>query len=729
MARAVPSVQTFEPLARSKAGKLPKLCLVTGELVGPFKNGGLGTSMTGLVEFVAAQGADVTVLYTGEVSGELAEWKQKYANAGIVLKTLTEIEKPAMVGPLARIGWTNAWAVYTVLRTEKFEVIHFNDTVGEGMYCFLAKRQGLAFQNTLLTLALHSPTEWILESNGHPSNWAGFCCFTTAERISIANTDLLWGPSLYLLNWLKAHDYKLPAQVFNQQYVIPSDDLFGSGNEKIKRAAAPAVRLSTRKPDEIVFFGRLEERKGLRLFVNTITRMGPELEKRGVSVLFMGKPSSVGGVPADQYLAARSSAWKFKWRIESDFNQQQAVEYLRSNNCMAVMASPVDNSPCTVYEALRFGFPFIAARTGGIPELIHKDDQSAYLFDYSVESLSKTLVRALDKGLTNVRPSISVAENQARWLGMHRNWKSFLTADTVRVPAGKWTVFIDHQGTEQALKRTLTSVRQSLGADCGQITILQRDLAPVATEDMNGVIVIDEADDRPASEIMKRLKKPGADNVIMMRSGIALTGNPSKTFARALASDAHVTVPLAHLESMNATMPVLSGSAALALIEGDYDTGCLIFSHAKLAKLIGAGFEGLDRALPVLGVMEAIHGARGEVWPLAEVCVSAETGADLVLPQGAEAKRAAAYATMRHLDVYQAITMGRHYYRMIFKPVPPAPPSMVQSIVAATTKEVGELMSPAGKQAAGKTLKLVFGNRSELVARKLKNWVRGSGRA
>jgi glycosyltransferase involved in cell wall biosynthesis len=727
--RSVQQIETFEALAGVKSGKLPKLCLVTGELVGPFKNGGLGTSMTGLVEFVAAQGADVTVLYTGEVSGDLSEWKKKYQQASISLRTLTEIELPAMVGPLARIGWTNAWSVYKVLRKEKFEVIHFNDTVGEGMYCFLAKRQGIAFQNTLLTLALHSPTEWILESNGHPSNWAGFCCFTTAERLSIANTDLLWGPSLYLLNWLKARDYKLPAQVFNQQYVIPSDDLFGSGNEKIKRAAAPAERLANRRPDEIVFFGRLEERKGLRLFVNTITRMGPELAKRGVSVLFMGKPSSVGGTPADQFLAARSSSWPFKWRIESDFNQQQAVEYLRSNNCMAVMASPVDNSPCTVYEALRFGLPFIAARTGGIPELIHKDDQAAHLFDYTVDSLTKSLQRALDNGLSNVRPSISVADNQARWLGMHRSWKKFLSPAAPKAASGKWTVFIDHREDEAALLKTLASVKKALGANCGSVTVLQRDLAPISEKDAAGVEVIDEVDDRSASAIMKKLKKPGADNVIVLRSGIQLDPKAAPILAQALMTGADVTVPLAYLNSMNAVMPMLSGSAAMSLIEGDYDAGCFIFSHTKLSKLLGAGFNALDRNLPALGIVEAVHGARGEVWPLAEVLVSADQGTDLVLPAAAEAKRAAAYANMRHLDVYQAITIGRHYYRMIFKPVPPAPPSIVQTFVAATTKEVSELIPPAGKEAAGRTFRKIFGGRSELVARKLKNWVRGGGRA
>jgi hypothetical protein len=307
---------------------------------------------------------------------------------------------------------------------------------------------------------------------------------------------------------------------------------------------------------------------------------------------------------------------------------------------------------------------------------------------------------------------------------MHQNWKKFLPSLASKHATGKWTVFIDHSGSAKALTKTLASVKKCFGSGFGSITVLQRDLAPIAAADMAGIEVIDEVDDRPAPALMKKLKKAGADSVIMLRSGIAVNAKASQAMSRALASDAHVTVPLAHLDSMNAAMPMLCGSAALSMIEGDYDTGCLIFSYARLAKLLGTGFESLDRSLPALGVTEAVHGARGEVWPLAEVLVSAEQGSDLVLPKAAEAKRAAAYAKMRHLDVYQAITIGRHYYRMVFAAAPPAPPSMVQSIVAATTKEVSDMIPPAGKQAAVRTLKLVFGNRSELVARKLKSWVR-----
>ncbi len=177
--------------------------------------------------------------------------------------------------------------------------------------------------------------------------------------------------------------------------------------------------------------------------MNAITKLGPQLARRGISVTFMGKLSSVNGIQADEYLASRSSSWAFNWRIESGFDQRNAVAYLREQNCVAVMASPVDNSPCTVYEALQFGLPFIAARTGGIPELIDSGDHARHLFDYSVRALSTALMDVLDNGISNARPAISVAENQTRWLKMHRNWQQFLPPRVDKIEPCQWALVID----------------------------------------------------------------------------------------------------------------------------------------------------------------------------------------------------------------------------------------------------------------------------------------------
>ena len=64
-----------------------------------------------------------------------------------------------------------------------------------------------------------------------------------------------------------------------------------------------------------------------------------------------------------------------------ELDQPQAMTYLRSRDCVAVMPSPVDNSPYTVLEALALRLPFVASRSGGAGELIHIDDLDRCTFD------------------------------------------------------------------------------------------------------------------------------------------------------------------------------------------------------------------------------------------------------------------------------------------------------------------------------------------------------------
>src|SRR5947208_2569322 len=69
----------------------PSVCIVTSELIGPFKNGGIGTAMTGLAEQLARSGCAVTVLYTGVITRRepsVDPWVSRYAVKGITLTAL-----------------------------------------------------------------------------------------------------------------------------------------------------------------------------------------------------------------------------------------------------------------------------------------------------------------------------------------------------------------------------------------------------------------------------------------------------------------------------------------------------------------------------------------------------------------------------------------------------------------------------------------------------------------
>src|SRR3954469_12300549 len=256
----------------------PSVCIVTSELIGPFKNGGVGTATTGLAETLAAGGLPVTVLYTGAVWSpevRVEPWVKHYAERGIELSALSIDDAKQLDGPLKEIGFITPWLVYDWLRQRRFDVIHFNDCCGEGSLCLAAKALGIAFEESLLALALHSPSRWVFDLNHIlPANRA-CAAFDYAERLSLTCADLLWSPSRYLLDWVSSRGFDLPPQTFIQQYVLPC-----------RTASVVRQRGRTNPPKELVFFGRLEERKGLRLFCNAVQQLAAELAQRNIAVTF-----------------------------------------------------------------------------------------------------------------------------------------------------------------------------------------------------------------------------------------------------------------------------------------------------------------------------------------------------------------------------------------------------------------------------------------------------------
>ncbi len=694
-----------------RAEDLPSVCIVTGELIGPFNNGGLGTSMTGLAELLAAYGAPVTVIYTGEVKENKGEWVEQYKNSGINLDILADHVFPPLTGPLADIGWTNAWNLYQLLRGRSFDLIHFNDTIGEGMYCFLAKRFGLTFENTLLSLALHSPTEWILENNHHPADWPGFCCFTTGERISIAMADLLWGPSRYLLDWLAERKYKTPEQIFLQQYVMPTDQLFESGISKYQHITSAKQQNDIFYPREIVFFGRLEERKGLRLFVSAITLLDSFLKTKNIPVVFMGKHSVVGSESSQDFLRRSTANWCCNWRIEDNFNQQAAVDFLRQEDRLAVIASPVDNSPCTVYECLMHGIPFIAARCGGIPELLHEDNHATHLFAYSVDGLAGRLSSAINDGISVPASAISIHDNQRRWLNFHANWRDYLPGKVVVAGSHKWAVYIDHHTSAQKLEKTIASIRKCLKNSLTSLTVARHNMSSLENIKLDDITVVDDIHQETPEQIFRRFDNAGADSLICIRSGVQIQTNTLAYIGHALAGNADCIVPAAGIAGTETVMPVLAGSAAFTFLENNFDPGAIFVSLGSVRTREIIPLLGTDRLY--MGIPDQLYAIDAAILPYPETALLLETEEDAGTPALAVDKSLQTFATVPQREIYQMLSIGRRFY--------PKVSTFKRNNLQVSTFKRGNLLFARLKSIARahpSVFRLIFGNR---LAKKMIN--------
>src|ERR1700685_1518278 len=101
---------------------MKKIAIVTPELAGLYKNGGIGMNYFYRARFLHGQlNYQITILYTGTCSPSQAQkWREQYGQTGIRLEVLPEL-------PL-RKGWDAfhqlAVAVHRRLAAESWDEIH-----------------------------------------------------------------------------------------------------------------------------------------------------------------------------------------------------------------------------------------------------------------------------------------------------------------------------------------------------------------------------------------------------------------------------------------------------------------------------------------------------------------------------------------------------------------------------------------------------------------------------
>ena len=350
-----------------------RVAIVSFEFVGPTKNGGIGTGNTSLARALAGAGHDVVAIFSGNHSlgpEAIASWRDAYAANGVELHVMSPAGDRSICLPhfnLRRSFAAYEWLLWLHGR-RPFDVIHFPECQAHGYHTVMAKRHGLAFENTTIVLGTHSPTRWVREANLTPAQYFSDVIDDHFERRCVELADVVISPSAYMLDWISDRGWELPERSYVQQYVQPH----------AARAQAPR---GERPVSELVFFGRLEMRKGLESFCDTIDLLHEQGRLDGKRVTFLGSASSMGALPARDYIAMRADRWTVDWQVVDDLDQPEAVAYLQEHDCVAVMPSLVDNLPNTVIEAVGLGIPFIASAVGGTVEIVDPADVPTHMFD------------------------------------------------------------------------------------------------------------------------------------------------------------------------------------------------------------------------------------------------------------------------------------------------------------------------------------------------------------
>jgi glycosyltransferase involved in cell wall biosynthesis len=463
-------------LAVDHPKKQLKVGIVTPEIMG-LSHGGIGTAYHALAESLASDGNLVTLLFVPFENPQKNLFQKctlNYSKMNIQVE-LFPIEKQESLISL----WSNAKRSYGVMRwildMSPFDILHFPDWKGLGYYTVLVKHQGLAFLETAIVVGTHSSTFWdATYSYGDKAYYQDFMERNFIERESVRLSDFIVSPSQYYLGWLKNEQHwQLPERSYVQPNIMKS-------NLPPQLLDNPPSYKKTNIVREFVFFGRLEKRKGLVLLCDALDH--PNICNRDdFSVSFMGHSTYVEGKTAYEFLKERSSKWKFSWKIIPRKSRDEALAYLREPGRFALIPSLSETMSYTVLECLWAEIPFLAARVGGIPELITPSDLERVTFEPLPHILASALEKIIGHDVLPSTPAFNLRENEKRWVDWHQQMLSTpkkFTQASVSVPLISICLVID---AEEAFPEKLVASLKSQDYSNTEVIIVRKGCAGTET--------------------------------------------------------------------------------------------------------------------------------------------------------------------------------------------------------------------------------------------------------
>jgi hypothetical protein len=148
-----------------------------------------------------------------------------------------------------------------------------------------------------------------------------------------------------------------------------------------------------------------------------------------------------------------------------------------------------------------------------------------------------------------------------------------------------------------------------------------------------------------------------------VRSGVRIAAHSADLLHRGAGVTVAMFLPAARIESNGAILPAM-GSAALALLEGDYDAGGFVVSKMGFKSLGTLPGPALDRNRLYMGLLEFFLVADCEVWPLPEPILILPNGRYAAVEVRGDVTRMHAFADAFRDQRYQMLAMGRHFYRL-----------------------------------------------------------------
>jgi len=219
----------------------------------------------------------------------------------------------------------------------------------------------------------------------------------------------------------------------------------------------------------IVFFGRLEVRKGLCTFVSAIQQLDPETQKR-VQIYCIGKIvqlnlSQSNDLTSDQYIEQELNG-KVTYEILSDLYSQEAIELIRSlDHPIVCLTSHQENFPNSGLEMGQLPVSLVVSDTGGFREtlaIVNRFEDVYWFKPENPNSLAEILLKALSIRLKTIQvtPRVNLNRTNQQLLAQKINFinDAFSQVKVLEKLQPKVTIGVTCYNLGQYLVECLTSI-------------------------------------------------------------------------------------------------------------------------------------------------------------------------------------------------------------------------------------------------------------------------------
>src|SRR5438105_8863350 len=469
----------------------------------------MGTATSFLALALARMGHSVEILLGTETPPSLdAYWDAAYRDAGIRIR-----RAPTSAEPVSPWPFVHPHAVQLGLRAEPSDVVIGHDFGGPLSSALRLRQAGVALENSLFVVFCHGPRAYLMDLARAVAvkDLRNLLAVTLHERTAIELADVIVSPSAYLVEWMRAQGWRLPERTFVIPYFTRATAM---GEPEWKREWRDGERL-----ERLAFFGRPDERKGVKLFAAALNAIEQQLLE-GIEVEFLGRPTATWRPDrGEALLSERTKDALRRVSFETELDQHDVLARLRRPGTLAVMPSLQENSPNAVYECLEHAIPFIASDVGGVPELISSEDRGRALFEPRTDRVGAVLRRVLSerrvpRPVAPAYPSETAYERWAEVLEMRPQTR-------VQSAEGSIDVVVVHRSSRAAVNRCLSSLERQTYRDFG-VTVAEGTSVEAARETGSRlgsapyVVFLDEEDD-PDERLLKTLvqaqRGSGADVV------------------------------------------------------------------------------------------------------------------------------------------------------------------------------------------------------------------------